>query len=365
MRAMTVDVVGAGVFGLAAALELTRRGHRVRVIEQGEPPHPDASSTDISKLVRMDYGEDAFTTDRMAEALPGWHAWNASFERPLYHQTGIAVLSARPLDPRGFEGASWDALRARGLPLERWTDRRIPAWRGIADGYLNPVAGWAESGAIVAALAARARAQGVAFARERVHDPERLVADRIVVAAGAWTPRLLPELADRIRAVGQPVFHLRPADPTAWTPPHFLPFAADIATTGWYGFPAHGGVVKIANHGEGAPTDPDGPREIDAGWETRLRAWLASHLPDLADAPIVGRRLCLYSDSFDGDFWVCPHPDRPRVVVASGGSGHGFKFAPALGVWIADVVEGQPPLPRYAWRARGPARREAARSVSS
>ena len=64
------------------------------------------------------------------------------------------------------------------------------------------------------------------------------------------------------------------------------------------------------------------------------------NLPALADAPIVHRRMCLYCDTFDGDFWIDHDPERPGLVVAAGDSGHGFKFAPILGALIADVVEG-------------------------
>src|SRR5690606_15207292 len=88
-----------------------------------------------------------------------------------------------------------------------------------------------------------------------------LRADRVVVAGGAWTPALLPELGDRLRAVAQPVLHFRPADPARFRPPHFVPWAADIAHSGWYGFPANAaGIVKVANHGPGQPVDPAAPR---------------------------------------------------------------------------------------------------------
>ena len=72
-------------------------------------------------------------------------------------------------------------------------------------------------------------------------------------------------------------------------------------------------------------------------------------------APIVGRRLCLYSDSWDGDFLIDHDPERRGLVVATGGSGHGFKFAPSLGPIIADVVERRenPWAERFRWRARG------------
>ena len=75
--------------------------------------------------------------------------------------------------------------------------------------------------------------------------------------------------------------------------------------------------------------------------EARVREFLGDSLPPLADAPIVHRRLCLYCDTFDGDFWIDHDPERPGLVVAAGDSGHGFKFAPMIGGLIADVVEGK------------------------
>ena len=98
----------------------------------------------------------------------------------------------------------------------------------------------------------------------------------------------------------------------------------------------------------------------------RLRAFLRESLPSLATAPVVHTRVCVYCDTFDGDFWIADHPDRPGVTVASGGNGHGFKFAPVLGDMIADVVEGEsnPWAQRFRWRALGAIAREWARSVS-
>ena len=78
---------------------------------------------------------------------------------------------------------------------------------------------------------------------------------------------------------------------------------------------------------------------------------------------MIATRLCLYCDTWDGDFWIDRHPQRPGLVVATGGSGHGFKFTPALGPIIADVVEGKPNrfAARFAWRARGQIKTEEAR----
>jgi glycine/D-amino acid oxidase-like deaminating enzyme len=67
----------------------------------------------------------------------------------------------------------------------------------------------------------------------------------------------------------------------------------------------------------------------------------ADSFPALADAPIIGRRLCVYGDTRDAQFWIARHPQRPDLTVATGGSGHAFRFAPVLGELIADAVLGR------------------------
>ncbi len=357
----------------------------MQLVDPGPLPHPLAASTDISKLIRADYGTDGFFADLGREALAGWDAWSAGWDAPLYHPDGVLMLSRQALVAGGFEGDSLRTLEDRGWDLERLDAealaRRHPAWRlgPHADGYLNPRGGWAESGAVVAHLLSLARAQGVVLNQGARVDGlmmqgDRVVgatgpagpmpADAVVVAAGAWTPGLLPWLADRLHATGHPVLHFRPADPAPWRAPHFLPWAADIARTGFYGFPANAdGLVKIANHGVGVRVSPDGPRDLPPGTHDHFRAFLVDALPGLADAPVVGERLCLYCDTFDGDFWIAADPERPGLVVATGGSGHGFKFAPVLGDLTADAVEGTPgPWAwRFRWRAPGDRRTEDAR----
>ena len=191
-----------------------------------------------------------------------------------------------------------------------------------------------------------------------------LVADEVIVAAGAWTPHLVPELRSGVRAVGQPVLHFAPSDPAPFRSPNFRPWSLDIATTGFYGFPAtDDGRVKLGHHGRGRPVDPRAERVFPAGFEAHARAFLARSLPALADAPIVHRRVCMYADSVDGDFWIDRVPGRDRLLVATGGSGHGFKFAPVLGGLVADVLEDRatPWRHRFGWRTP-PRRREHARS---
>ena len=376
---MRVLVLGGGIFGLTTALALRARGHDVTVRDPGPIPHPLAESTDISKIVRIDYGADADYTALGERALLGWRAWNARWPRPLFHETGVTFLTRRPMQPGGFEHDSFALLTSRGHPLVRLDAAaiavRFPAYRpGVyVDGYFSPVGGWAESGAVVAQLATEARDHGVAIERSghpllgsRPHHGElgsRPGADLTIVCVGAWAAQLVPELAGAVRAVGQPVFHVRPPDASRFAAERFPVFGADISRTGYYGFPVTDGIVKIANHGPGIALDPDAPRETTAAQEVALRAMLAESLPDLADAPIVHRRLCVYGDTVDGNFWIARHPDDPSLVVATGGSGHAFKFAPVLGELIADIALGIPhPLAhKFRWRPGAPAGAEAAR----
>jgi glycine/D-amino acid oxidase-like deaminating enzyme len=182
----------------------------------------------------------------------------------------------------------------------------------------------------------------------------KIRSDLVIMAAGAWTPYLLPFTKNFFRATGQPVFHLRPAQPELFEPERFPVFGADITTTGYYGFPINrDGVVKIANHGPGREMSPDSAeRVVNAEEETQLHQFLASTFPSLARAPIVYTRLCMYCDTHDGHFWIARDPEREGLVVAAGDSGHGFKFAPVLGEIIADAAEGKdnPLLNKFRWR---------------
>ena len=66
----------------------------------------------------------------------------------------------------------------------------------------------------------------------------------------------------------------------------------------------------------------------------------------------MATRVCVYCDTLDEHFWIAPDPERRGLIVAAGGSGHAFKFAPLLGEWIGDAVEGKV-IERFRWRKAG------------
>jgi len=386
---VTVIIVGAGINGVTTAIELRKRRHRVLLVDPGPLPHPLAASTDISKAVRAAYGADEDYTELAERSIKLWREWNNELPDALYHEVGFLFLRRGKMAPGDFEYDSFTLLRRRGHKVERVNvaelRKRFPAWESdiYQDGFLDVEAGYAESGRVVATLVERAKSLGVELHQgarfvdldERngrvrgivLQDRHRLAGDVVVMAVGAWTPYLLPFTRNFLHSTGQAVFHLRPHDPKLYAPDCFPIFADDISSTGYYGFPINrDGVVKVANHGLGREMSPDSPdRVVTSEEEQNLRTFLMEALPSLADAPIVYTRVCMYCDTHDGDFWIAPDPERLGLIVATGDSGHGFKFAPVLGEIIADAVEEKenPLLRKFRWRPelRPGRKKEAAR----
>ena len=378
-----VVVLGAGIFGVTSALSLRARGWAVTLVDPSPLPAPLASSTDRSKVIRADDGVDDFLSRLAETSLRGWREWNRErFTRPLFHEVGFLLLRGSPMEEGGFEHGSFTTLKERGFRVERVDPetlrRRFPAWNAdlYPDGYLSHEAGWAESGEVVFQLVREAADRGVELVQDggqslverggrvrgvRLASGTILEGDAVVLATGAWSASFLGEVRV-FRASGMPVLLFAPEDPRPFRPPSFPVWGADIARTGWYGFPAgEDGVVKVGHHGTGYSADPDQPPGVSREWEDRCRSFLRESLPGLASAPKVGSRTCFYCDSRDGDFWIDRDPDRPGLVVATGGSGHGFKFAPVLGDLVASAVEGGATVPRFRWRPDSPAAVEEAR----
>src|SRR5207249_1851347 len=339
-------VVGAGINGVTAAIELKKRGHEVVLVDPGPLPHPLAASTDISKAVRAAYGADEDYTALAERSIELWREWNEEFGTRLYHEVGVMFVRHAKMVPGDFEYESLKLLEKRGLKVARmdapqlW--KRFPAWNPelYRDGVLEIGAGYAESGRTVAMLIERAKSAGVElrervmFSRlvergNRVHgialdDGQQIAGDFVVMAVGAWTPYLLPFTKKFFRASGQPVFHLKPRRPEMFTHERFPVFGADITTTGYYGFPLNrDGIVKIANHGPGREMSPESSqRTVTSEDEAKLRNFLSWALPELAEAPIVYTRACMYCETHDGNFWIAQDPEREGLVIASGDCGH-------------------------------------------
>ncbi len=373
-------VLGAGIFGITTAIELCKKKYSVAIINPGKIPHPLAESTDISKIIRMEYGTDEEYMDMAAECIIKWKEWNNFFHDSLYHETGFLLLSKSLLDAesKNFEAASYFNLLKKGYKPERIKPgevaKKFPAFNHhlYSDGFFHSVGGFAESGRVVETLAKYAMQFGVDVHEEQTADEiiieknkasgvktkegKTFYAGHVIVCAGNLTPFLVPDLKPYMKITGHPVFHLLPSNPELFTNPKFPVFAADISNTGWYGFPLHpkDKVVKIANHGIGLPiNDPEKDERVVYEKDIEeLRTFLQKSIPALANDPIVYTRRCCYTDTLNSHFWIDNHPEIKNLTIGSGGSGHAFKMGPVLGDMIATAALGgnHKWSARYRWR---------------
>ncbi len=372
-------IIGAGIFGITTAIELRKRNYSVAIINPGKIPHPLAASTDISKIIRMEYGTDTEYMDMALESMEKWWEWNDLFNEKIYHETGFILATSEPMNEqqRPYENASYNNLIKKGFNPDRLNEKyfrtRFPAFNPayFTDGFFHKKAGFAESGRAVGLLAKYARQLGVNIfegqtAEEIIIKNEKaegvktkegkyFTARNIIVCAGNFTPYLILGLKEHMEITGHPVFHIKPRYPELFTPPNFAVFAADISNSGWYGFPflPKEKVVKIANHGVGLKLHPEkDERVVYESDKTNLRNFLQKAFPTLADDPIVYTRRCCYTDTKDGHFWIDRHPEINNLTIGSGGSGHGFKMGPVVGDMIATVAEGGSHKwsRRYRWR---------------
>ena len=373
-------ILGAGIFGITTAIELRKRNYSVGVLNPGKIPHPLAESTDISKIIRMEYGTDIEYMTMVEECLPVWREWNDFFNDSLFHEVGFLLLSRSLLekDSSGFESASYFNLLKKGYQPERLDiEQRKKLFPSInhdqyTDAFYHKIGGYAESGRVIETLTKYAVQLGINIHEEQTageikinnNKAEGVItkegntfnAGHVIVCAGNLSPFLVPGLKSYIKITGHPVFHLKPSQPDFFSYPHLSVIAADISNTGWYGFPFHPKekVVKIANHGKGIKiNDPEKDEMVVYENDIiQLKKFLKESLPALANDPIVYTRRCCYTDTFDGHFWIDNHPEIKNLTIGTGGSGHGFKMGPIIGGMIATVAEGKSHKwsARYRWR---------------
>ncbi len=361
-----VVVVGGGTAGLASAWQLAERGARVTVLDPNEAPHDLGSHGGYTRVIRHAYHEGKSYVPLVREADRMW----SELERApgeLLARTGMIEIGAR--DDPGFE-AVVDACESYDIEhrLLRVGELRAEYPFDVPDGWLGcftPTGGYLRVGACLNAMRQRAEEAGVTVRSERVVavEPGRVSleggaidTDAIVVTAGASTPALLPDLP--LRPVRRVLFWLRA--PSRWPLPRTLPvWGVFDAGSFFYGFPPGDEGLrgfKLACHTSLA--DPRLDDAIDPGalnralepedWAPVLE-FLRTRLPSVGTDRIA-HRVCMYTITPSWDFLIDRHPAMAGVVIVGGLSGHGFKFAPALGRIVADLVlTDAPPQPEFCW----------------
>jgi sarcosine oxidase len=314
--------------GSATAYVLARDGHDVVLYEQFEVGHTRGSSHGRSRIVRLAYPEVEFV-ELAQEAFAGW--------RELEREAGVELLELNGLlelvdDLAQGSSAALDAVGAPYELLDANTVReRWPV--GVPNGWtalFQPEAGMVRADLSLRAFVDRAVAHGAQL-RERtpVASLDELDAAAVVLTAGPWVRRFFPDLPVRttretvayFRRDGEPLPSVVQLDPV--TRGHALYSLHD---------PVHG--LKAGAHHAGAEIDPDDEGGPDAALVERIAEWVARTYPD-ADPKPVAAETCMYTTTADEHFIL---ERRDRVVIGSPCSGHGFKFAPAVGRRLAQMA---------------------------
>ena len=354
-------VVGLGGIGSAAAYSIAARGEPVLGLDPRPPGHREGSSHGRTRLVRQAYFEDPAYVPLTTAALRLWHDLERVAGERLLTATGVLEL-ARIGDPDRLVPDTLAAGRRHGLPVEHLTGaeirRRFPAVHVDDDweGAFERDAGFVDPEATVRVHHRLAQAAGARFEQERVvgielgdrpvvrTDRTAYLADRVVVAAGPWAPELLARAGLEIVARRKVLAHFSPADPRQVDAAVLPGFVISDAGHLYYGFPHLSGQgVKIGRHDGGDDCTPDTvDRTVHPDEVAQLRDVLERFLPAAAGAE-TDAYTCMYTMSADGDFLLGALPDAPSCIVATGCSGHAFKFVPVLGELLADLALGAPP----------------------
>lgn len=371
-------IIGAGAMGSAAAYHLARLGEPVLLIEQFAPGHDRGSSHGAARITRHSYADPRYAR-LMPAAFRAWRELEAEAGETLYIRTGGVSFSPPGADYTSRVASSLEEL---GIPhwrgLGRAWNERHPEFH-LPESYdvvFEPDAGMLRATRAVALQLEMARLSGAEQTRviagspvariELDHkrpvvvtDHARIVAERLIVAAGAWVKRLLPDLPVTLQPTRQQVLYVRPPEAAPFRIGRFPVFIFKGASPeeSFYGMPDFQGTnVKVARHG-GPDVDPDlDDRNIGDDYTQLVRAFLRNHLPSLADAPIVCTEVCLYTVAPDEQFQVDFLPGRADVIVASPCSGHGFKFSCLIGRVLAELAtHGTTRLPVEFWRIGAPA----------
>ncbi len=363
-------VIGAGAAGASAAYQLARRGKRVLLLEQFAIGHDRGASQGHSRIFRFAYDNAEYA--RMAmQSLASWRELEEDAGLQLLTMTGgldVGVAGAASLEATAqgmvSVGAAFERLNASEL-MRRFPQWHVPEdWVGLYSqdaGILNPTH-------CIEVIAGMARAHGAKLleltsvtklelaTNTVVTSKGSFSADKIIVAAGAWLPELLPSLNLNLEITLESGVFFRPKNLEMFMPERFPIFIEHRVTNPEtdrfdaaqaYGFPVFGlPGVKIGLHHSGETVTASNRQfEVSERTLTALQAWVLEHLPNAA-GEIIHAKTCLYSNTKNHDFLIDWHlafdPEGSSdLLIASPCSGHGFKFAPFMGELLADMVTNQ------------------------
>lgn len=357
MDNLEIVIIGAGVWGSAAAAQLSRRGHSVLALDRWTPPHANGSHSGKTRLARQSMHEGVGYVPLSERTFQMWAELEAEYDTTILQREGALLIDRAdgPLNARSRE-----SLDAGGWDYEIWTPEQTMAKHPAVRVGEDEIAIW-EPGARVLlvdpalkALHEDARRHGTTFALGEqalswstdgdgvvVKTDKRTVrADRLLITAGVYGPDLigldLPLQVERqILLTWEAGTELADCPMLYWIDPRLGP------ASGAYGCPEPGGQYKFALHHEGVVGHPDAlDKEARDADIKAMQDVLARRVPGLSRAPLSATT-CMYTNTPDVGWVFDTHPAGEQVVYATGDSGRSFRYAPAIGEGLADLVERQ------------------------
>lgn len=370
-------VIGVGSMGATATYYLTNQGAKVLALEQHSIAHAHGSHFGQSRLIRKAYAEHPDYVPLLERAYANWATLEQATGQKLYHRTGLAYFGTPEVH---FIKDVKAAAQQYNIPLDTYAltvaQAQFPQFKlePNQEAIFEPNAGYVTPERTIATLAKAAQTQGaeikvgeVVF-NWQVKDGQVKVstnqgtyyAHKLVITAGAYTAKILPQLAEQLQVTRQLLAWVKPKKPVDNLPCWVvdLPEVSGI----YYGFPwldsewlaaeaNQTAGFKIGHHTPGQAIHPkDLPltenTELIAQEKANLQEFIEQYLPEL-QGDFVEFRHCLYTYSPDEHFIIDHVPDtHEKVVVAAGFSGHGFKFVPAIGEVLANLaLTGKTDLP--------------------
>lgn len=351
---MRAIIVGGGIMGLGTAWGFARQGHDVELFEQGPLPNPLASSMDEHRLIRHPYGNHLGYARMIDDAYMAWDLLWRDLGQTLHVPTGTLALTGNGAD---WATRSATALATIGKPMTELPVSDLPRRFPLLDTKGVERAYWLNTGGVLLAQDIVAGLTAYLAKRRRVHlhantpirsvdlDHGRVVtsagathsSDIVVVAAGAWAPRLLPQLASRVIPSRQIVayFDLPEDQRAAWSKgPMIIEKMGDIGL--YLVPPVQGRGMKVGDHEFSRIGDPAAARGAE---ESEIRPLLdrcRNLLRGFEHWRTQRLKVCFYSVTEDERFVV--EKQGARGWAMSPCSGHGFKFGALMGLELARTI---------------------------
>ncbi|KAL2837545.1 FAD dependent oxidoreductase [Aspergillus pseudodeflectus] len=394
MEGKTTLIVGAGIFGVSTAYHLALRSpdpSKITILDRATPPSNNnlGASADINKIARADYSSPLYM-ELGFEAIEAWKTLPFFRDAGVYHQSGWIAMDEMGSDVptrirENFRNGGYD-----GVIIDMEEEEVRSAWGGVLQRtdcerfgsyYFNKSAGWVEAGRALGIMLHEAIRLGV---RYETVEAKRLVfpgdgngvqgvetedgtvfrADRVLLATGAWTSKLMSSLEDEL---GMPDAQRveRQVSAAGVCAAHFQLSEEEkevysklpVLVYGGQGEiipPTSNGILKFTSttsfkntiqtasgHEISVPIEDqlDAPR----GLQEDLVAAVRARLPQLLDGERKPDyyRLCWDSISDSQHPLIDRHAD-PRLenlYFAVGGSFHFYKFLPTIGQYVANVLE--------------------------